>query len=111
MLLSANNAISTAVLAGRGVNAEVFGVVDLSTKTEAKIGPITLGMAIQLVANASVLGYDVRGAMIFYGEPGTPSLGQESANACGAQFGGALCDRNPTIFRITHLEGEHSPSG
>lgn len=80
MLLSANNAISTAVLAGRGVNAEVFGVVDLSTKTEAKIGPITLGMAIQFVANASVLGYDVRGAMIFYGE----------CERLWAQFGGAL---------------------
>ncbi|MES0200202.1 hypothetical protein [Mesorhizobium sp. M0011] len=90
MLLAVNSAISTAVLAGRGANAEVFGVVDLTTKAEAKIGPVTLGMAIQFVANASVLGYDVRGAMIFYGEPGTPSLRTRECERLWAQFGGAL---------------------
>jgi hypothetical protein len=90
MLLAVNNAISTAVLAGRSANAEVFGVIDLTNKTEAKIGAISLGMAIQFVANASVLGYDVRNAMIFYGEPGTPSLRAKECERLWAQFGGAL---------------------
>lgn len=55
MLLAVKSAISRAVLAGRRASAEVFGVVDLTTKAGAKIAPITLGMAIQFVANASVL--------------------------------------------------------
>ncbi|MBZ9811116.1 hypothetical protein LB542_15985 [Mesorhizobium sp. BR1-1-9] len=90
MLLAVNNAISTAVLAGRSANAEVFGVIDLTNKTEAEIGPISLGMAIQFVANGSVLGYDVRGAMVVYGEPGTPSLRARECERLWAQFGGAL---------------------
>ncbi|MCQ8876261.1 hypothetical protein NP945_30925 [Mesorhizobium sp. LMG17149] len=90
MLLAVESAISTAVLAGRSANAEVFGVVDLTTKAEAEIGPITVGMAIQFVANASVLGYDVRRAMVFYGEPGTASLRTRECERLWAQFGGAL---------------------
>jgi hypothetical protein len=90
MLLAVANAISTTVLAGRNGNAEIFGVVDLTNKTEAQIGPINLGMAIQFVANASVLGYDVRSAMVFYGEPGTPSLRARDCERLWAQFGGAL---------------------
>ncbi|UVK45691.1 hypothetical protein BPNPMPFG_001251 [Mesorhizobium sp. AR07] len=90
MLLAVANVISTTVLAGRSGNAEIFGVVDLNDKTEAQIGPINLGMAIQFVANASVLGYDVRSAMVFYGEPGTPSLRARDCERLWAQFGGAL---------------------
>ncbi|RVC70946.1 hypothetical protein EN759_02040, partial [Mesorhizobium sp. M00.F.Ca.ET.038.03.1.1] len=69
-----DDAVSTAVLASRGAKAEIFGVIDLTSKNETRIGAISLGRAIQFVANASVLGYHVRGAMVFYGEPGTPSL-------------------------------------
>lgn len=90
MLLAVENAISATVLAARGGGAEIFGVVDLTDKTEAKIGGISLGMAIQFVANATVLGYDVRSAMVFYGEPGTPSLRARDCDRLWAQFGGAL---------------------
>ncbi|MER9396240.1 MULTISPECIES: hypothetical protein [unclassified Mesorhizobium] len=82
--------MSTAVLAGRSANAEVFGVVDLTNKAEVDIGITSLGRAIQFVANASVLGYDIRGAMVFYGSPGTPSLRARECERLWAQFGGAL---------------------
>ncbi|BCM21101.1 hypothetical protein [Mesorhizobium sp. J8] len=90
MLLALNDAISTAVLAGRSANAEIFGVIDLTSKIEARIGGISLGRAIQFVANASVLGYDVRGAIILYGERGTPSLRIWDCEHLWAQYGGAL---------------------
>ncbi|ARP64366.1 hypothetical protein A9K65_013995 [Mesorhizobium sp. WSM1497] len=90
MLLAVNDAISTAVLAGRSANAEVFGVVDLTNKAEVELGATSLGRAIQFVANASVLGYDIRGAMVFYGEPGTPSLRPRECERLWALFGGAL---------------------
>ncbi|MBZ9798330.1 hypothetical protein [Mesorhizobium sp. ES1-4] len=89
-MLLGNNAISNSVLAVKSESAEVFGVIDLTNKTEAKIGAVTLGMAIQFVANASVLGYDVRGAMVFYGQPGTPSLRARECERLWAQFGGVL---------------------
>ncbi|RWX58503.1 hypothetical protein EOA24_38920 [Mesorhizobium sp. M2A.F.Ca.ET.039.01.1.1] len=90
MLLAVNDAVSTAVLAGRGGDAEIFGVIDLTSKVETRIGAISLGRAIQFVANASVLGYDVRGAMVVYGEPGTPSLRAWDCEHLWAQYGGAL---------------------
>ncbi|ADV15372.1 MULTISPECIES: hypothetical protein [Mesorhizobium] len=90
MLLALGNALSTTVMAGRSGGAEIFGVVDLSTKAEVRINAMNLGMAIQFVANASVLGYDVRSAMVFYGEPGTPSLRANDCDRLWAQFGAAL---------------------
>ena len=90
MLLAVETAISTNVLAKRSGNAEIRGVIDLTSNTEAHIGTITLGAAIQFVANASVLGYDVRSAMVFYGEPGTPSLRTKDCERLWAVFGGAL---------------------
>jgi len=90
MLLALDDAISTAVLAGRGENAEIFGVIDLTSRIETRIGAISLGRAIQFVANASVLGYDVRGAMVLYGEPGTPSLRIWDCDPLWAKYGGVL---------------------
>ena len=90
MLLALDDAISTAVLAGKGANADVFGVIDLTSKLETRIGAISLGHAIQFVANASVLGYDVRSAMVLYGEPRTPSLRVWDCERLWAQYGGAL---------------------
>jgi hypothetical protein len=55
-----------------------------------RIGAISLGHAIQFVANASVLGYDVRGAIVLYGERGTPSLRISDCEHLWAQYGGAL---------------------
>ncbi|MEI9405647.1 hypothetical protein [Mesorhizobium argentiipisi] len=90
MLLALDDAISTAVLAGRGAGAEVFGIIDLNNKIETRISAISLGRAIQFVANASVLGYDVRNAMVLYGEPGTPSLRVWDCEHLWAQYGGVL---------------------
>ncbi|MGX5843673.1 hypothetical protein ACWGTI_23420 [Mesorhizobium sp. ArgA1] len=90
MLLALDDAMSMAVLAGRDAGAEIFGVIDLTSKIEVRIGAISLGRAIQFVANASVLGYDVRGAMVLYGEPGTPSLRKWDCERIWAQYGGAL---------------------
>ncbi|RWL50204.1 MULTISPECIES: hypothetical protein [unclassified Mesorhizobium] len=90
MLLAVDDAISSAVLAGRGRDAEIFGVIDLTTKTEARFSTLSLGHAIQFVANASVLGYDVRGAMVLYGLQGKPSLRKWDCDRLWAQYGGAL---------------------
>jgi len=90
MLLALDDARSTAVLAGKGADAEIFGVIDLTSKKETRIGGISLGCAIQFVANASVLGYDVRSAMVLYGEPGTPSLRVWDCEHLWTQYGGAL---------------------
>lgn len=90
MLLALDDAIATAVLASRGADAEIFGVIDLTSKIEARISAISLGCAIRFVANASVLGYDVRGAMVFYGEPGTPTLRLWDCEHLWAHYGGAL---------------------
>ncbi|WP_292340647.1 hypothetical protein [Mesorhizobium sp.] len=90
MLLALDDAITTAVLAGRGADAAIFGVIDLTSKIETRIGAISLGRAIQFVANASVLGYDMRDAMVLYGEPGTPSLRVWDCERLWAQYGGAL---------------------
>jgi hypothetical protein len=78
------------VLPARNTDAEILGVLDLTNKTEAKFGVTSLGNAIQFVANASVLGYDVRAAMVFYGEPGTPSLRAKDCEQLWAQHGAAL---------------------
>jgi len=90
MLLAPGNATAAAVLAARHADAEILGVRDLNNSTEAKIGVTRLGEAIQFVANASVLGYDVRAAMVFYGEPGTPSLRTKDCEKLWDQYGPAL---------------------
>ncbi|TIP39532.1 MAG: hypothetical protein E5X69_17920, partial [Mesorhizobium sp.] len=74
----------------RGADVEIFGIIDLASKSETRMGPISLGRAIQFVANASVLGYDVRGAMVLYGLPGTPNLRKWDCDRLWAQYGGAL---------------------
>lgn len=81
-----------AVLAARGSSAEVFGVIDLTSGKDARIGGTSLGMAIQFVANASVLGYDVRAAMVLYGEPGTPTLRARDCEQLWAEHGAALLE-------------------
>lgn len=84
------HATVAAVLAARNKNAEILGVLDLANKTDAKIEAIRLGEAIQFVANATVLGYDVRAAMVFYGERGTPSLRANDCEELWAKYGAAL---------------------
>ncbi|PZV38517.1 hypothetical protein [Mesorhizobium kowhaii] len=79
-----------AVLAARNNDAEILGVLDLTTKAEVQLAATRLGNAIQFVANASVLGYDVHAAMVFYGEWGTPSLRAKDCEQLWAQYGAAL---------------------
>ncbi|WP_245463173.1 MULTISPECIES: hypothetical protein [unclassified Mesorhizobium] len=83
MLLALDDAISSAVLAGRGADVEIFGVVDLTSKIETRISALSVGHAIQFVANASVLGYDVRGAMVHTGYRARQASGNGAATACG----------------------------
>ena len=80
------------VLAARNNEAEIISVIDLASKTEVKLGTTRLGDAIQFVANAEVLGYDVRAAMVFYGKPGTPSLRANDCEQLWAQHGATLLD-------------------
>lgn len=81
-----------AVLAARSKDAQILGVVDLANMTDAKIETIRLGEAIQFVANATVLGYDVRAAMVFFGELGTPSLRAKDCEDLWAKYGAALLE-------------------
>ncbi|TPN86675.1 hypothetical protein FJ987_14240 [Mesorhizobium sp. CU2] len=90
MLLALNDAISSTVMAGRATKVEIFGVIDLNSKAEIRIGAISLGEAIQFVANASVLGYDVRGAMVRCELPGRPSLRKWDCDRLWTQYGRAL---------------------
>ncbi|WP_348628246.1 hypothetical protein [Mesorhizobium sp. M4A.F.Ca.ET.050.02.1.1] len=50
-----------AVLAVRNTAAEILGVVDSANKTDAAVDVRRLGEAVQFLANAPILGYDVRG--------------------------------------------------
>ncbi|WP_301004584.1 hypothetical protein, partial [Mesorhizobium sp.] len=92
MPFSVTSATSDAILEARNTDAEILGVVDLANKTDAKIGTMRLGQAIQFVANASVLGYGVRGAMVFYGKAGTPSLRARECEQLWALYGFALLE-------------------
>lgn len=92
MLLALSSAPDTEALSSRNADAEILGVLDLSNKTEAKFPIVRLGEAIQFVANASVLGYDVRAAMVFYGKSGTPSLRLIDCERLWAKYGAALLE-------------------
>lgn len=78
------------VFALRKEAVEIVGVFDAANNRDAAIDPRPLGEAIQFVANASVLGYDVRSAMIFYGTPGTPSLRTNDCERLWDKYGMSL---------------------
>ncbi|TGQ32800.1 hypothetical protein EN859_027965 [Mesorhizobium sp. M00.F.Ca.ET.216.01.1.1] len=79
-----------AALAARNKDAQILGVFDTTTESDATIGSRRLGEAIQFVANASILGYDVRAAMVMYGKSGTPSLRARDCEQLWAKYGEAL---------------------
>ena len=79
-----------AALAARNEDAEILGVFDMTNNANAAIECRRLGEAIQFVANAPILGYDVRAAMVIYGEPGTPSLRVRDCERLWARYGQAL---------------------
>lgn len=79
-----------AALAARNENAQILGVFDITNKTDAAIDTRRLGEAIQFVANAPILGYNVRAAMVLYGEPRTPSLRARDCEQLWARYGEAL---------------------
>ncbi|RUY94881.1 hypothetical protein EN974_22815 [Mesorhizobium sp. M7A.F.Ca.CA.001.12.2.1] len=91
MLLALGSAPETEALSSRNANAEILGAFDLNNKTEAKFPIARLGEAIQFVAKASVLGYDARAAMVFYGESGTP-LRLIDCDRLWAKYGAALLE-------------------
>lgn len=79
-----------AVLAVRNTAAEILGVVDSANKTDAAVDVRRLGEAVQFLANAPVLGYDVRAAMVLYGDLGTPTLRARDCEQLWAKYGKAL---------------------
>ncbi|RVC62916.1 MAG: hypothetical protein EOS65_12045 [Mesorhizobium sp.] len=79
-----------AVLAARNTAAEILGVVDSANKTDAAVDVRRLGEAVQFLANAQILGYDVRAAMVLYGDLGTPSLRARDCEQLWAKYGKAL---------------------
>ncbi|PZV35350.1 hypothetical protein B5V02_27600 [Mesorhizobium kowhaii] len=79
-----------AALTARNEDAQILGVFDITNKTVAGIDSRRLGEAIQFVANAAILGYDVRAAVVMYGEPGTPSLRVTDCERLWARYGESL---------------------
>jgi hypothetical protein len=82
-----------AALAARNQDADISGVFDITNKTGVAIGSRRLGEAIQFIANAPIVGYDVRAAMVMYGEHGTPNLRARDCACLWAKFGEALLQR------------------
>ncbi|MBZ9739731.1 MULTISPECIES: hypothetical protein [unclassified Mesorhizobium] len=76
-----------AVLASREDEVQVLGVFDAVNKKEAALELRSLGEAVQFIANASVLGYDVRAAMIFFGPRERPSLRVQHCEQLWAKYG------------------------
>ena len=79
-----------AALAARNEDAQILGVFDITNKIDAAIDCRRLGEAIQFVANAAILGYEVRAAVVMYGDPGTPSLRVVDCERLWARYGQAL---------------------
>jgi len=79
-----------AALAAKNEEAQILGVVDITTGSDAKIEPCRLGEAIQFVANASILGYDLRAAMVFYGRPELHSLRRRDCEQLWSKYGETL---------------------
>jgi hypothetical protein len=79
-----------AALAARNQEADISGVFDVTSKADAAIGSRRLGEAIQFVANAPIVGYDVRAAMVRYGAFGNPSLRATDCARLWEKFGEAL---------------------
>lgn len=79
-----------AVLAFRNKGAQILGVFDSTNKTDAVVDVRRLGEAVQFVANAPILGYDVRAAIVIYGELGTPRLRAKDCEQLWARYGKAL---------------------
>ncbi|TIT83943.1 MAG: hypothetical protein E5W59_28230, partial [Mesorhizobium sp.] len=74
----------------RNTAAEILGVVDSANKTDAAVDVRRLGEAVQFLANAPILGYDVRAAMVLYGDLGTPTLRARDCEQLWAKYGKAL---------------------
>ncbi len=79
-----------AVLAVRNKEAQILSVFDSTNKTDATLDVRRLGEAVQFVANAPILGYDVRAAIVVYGDLGTPTLRARDCEQLWAKYGEAL---------------------
>ncbi|UCI10679.1 hypothetical protein [Mesorhizobium sp. B1-1-8] len=78
------------VLASRDQEARIFGVFDQVNKQDTAIDVGRLGEAIHFIANASILGYDVRSAVVIYGEPQSTSLRLGQCEQLWARYGQSL---------------------
>ena len=88
-----NEEAMAAALEARNQEAQILGVSDITNKANVPIDSCRLGEAIRFVANAPIVGYDVRAAMVMYGETGTPSLRARDCAILWAKFGMALLER------------------
>ncbi|MBZ9798399.1 hypothetical protein [Mesorhizobium sp. ES1-4] len=79
-----------AVLASRDDEVQVLGVFDAANKKEASVELRRLGEAVHFIANASVLGYDVRSAIIFHA--GAPILRAKQCEQLWAKHGALLVE-------------------
>ena len=85
-----NDEVMAGAFEARNQDAQIFGVLDVTSKANAPVDPCRLGEAIRFIANAPIVGYDVRAAMVMYGETGTPSLRARDCAVLWAKFGMAL---------------------
>ena len=65
-----NEEAMAAAFEARNQEAQVLGVTDTVDRASVPINSCRLGEAIRFVANAPIVGYDVRAAMVMYGERG-----------------------------------------
>ena len=77
----------------RNQEAQILGVLDTVDRASVPINSCSLGEAIRFVANAPIVGYDVRAAMVMYGQMGTPSLRAGDCATLWTKFGMALLQR------------------
>ena len=87
-----NEQAMVAALEARHQEAQITGVLDITNKANAPIDSRRLGEAIRFVANAAIVGYDVRAARVMYGKTGTPSLRARDCAILWAKFGTALIE-------------------
>jgi hypothetical protein len=90
-----NEEAMVAALEARNQEAQILGVLDITSNANAPVGPCTLGEAFRFIANAPIVRYDARAARVMYGETGTPSLRAGDCAILWAKFGMALLQRRP----------------
>ncbi|BAB48045.1 hypothetical protein [Mesorhizobium japonicum] len=81
-----------AVFALRHVRARIMGVVDAREHKGAQIEDRYLGQAIAFIAQAPMDGFDVRAAVVLYGERGNESLRAQDCAQLWAKYGKTIAE-------------------